>query len=308
MNLEAKITAVTARLEQAKLSYGHGTDYAEDEAVCMVLHVLGIDRTAPDALFSPHGRDLFAQYKRSCRDGQTLDWLDARIDSLVEKRIAQRMPLAYLVNEAWFADHKFYIDPRAIIPRSYLGEWIADAFVPWVEPSKTHSILDLCTGCGCIAISCALAFPQATVLASDISKPALAVARINIDNYQLGERVKLHHADCFAGIEQRFDLIVCNPPYVSDERVDNLPAEYCHEPDSAFRAGQNGLDFITPLLRQATNYLTQEGVLIVEAGSASHVLEQRYPSIPFTWLSTAYDEMVVFTLSASELKAHGPLY
>ena len=198
----------------------------------------------------------------------------------------------------------FYIDERAIIPRSYLSEWIAESFEPWLDAKKTHSILDLCTGCGCIAISCALAFPQATVLASDLSQPALQVANINIAHYQLGERVKIHHADGFSGISQRFDLIVCNPPYVADEHMECLPAEYRHEPDSALRGGRNGLDFIAPMLGQAENYLTDDGILIVEAGSASHALEASYPTIPFTWLSTAYDEMVIFTLSASELREH----
>ncbi len=301
MNLEKKIAAVKSRLEQAELVYGHGTSDADDEALCIVLHILGIDRTSVS-------NDPFSSEHNSLAQYDSQDWqanrFDARIDELVEKRIQQRMPLAYLAKETWFADNKFYIDQRAIIPRSYLGEWIADAFMPWVKPSKTHSILDLCTGCGCIAISCALAFPYATVLASDISNPALAVAGINIDNYQLGERIRLHHADGFTGIEQRFDLIVCNPPYVSDERMACLPAEYCHEPDNAFRGGQNGLDFIAPMLSHAEHYLTDEGILIVEAGSASHTLEQHYPTIPFTWLSTAYDEMVIFTLSASELREH----
>ncbi len=290
MNLEEKIAAVQTRLEQAALFYGHGTDDGWDESTWMVLYVLGFDRA-------------------SVLDNNNFDWQRvlnqpdlAAIDHMVEKRIQTRTPFAYLANQTWFAGNKFYIDRRAIIPRSYLSEWIPDAFQPWVDANKVHSVLDLCTGCGCIAISCALVFPQATVLASDLSTQALEVAGINIDNYRLGERVKLNHGDGFEGINEQFDLIVCNPPYVSDERMDRLPPEYCHEPDSALRGGRHGLDFMTPMLRQVENYLTNEGTLIVEAGSASHALEERYPTIPFTWLSTAYDEMVLFTLSARELR------
>ncbi len=307
MNLEEKIASVQARLEKANLCYGHGTDNAEDEAIWIVLYALGFDRTS--ALDNPnvsqHQYRLSASDNNDYQDWQTVhNDADLRIDQMVEKRLKQRIPFAYLANETFFAGNKFYIDQRAIIPRSYLSEWIADAFTPWIDSKKTHSILDLCTGCGCLAISCALAFPKATVLASDLSNQALDVAAINIANYQLGERITLHHGDCFAGIDEKFDLIVCNPPYVSDERMGTLPPEYCHEPEEAFRGGQTGLDFISPMLRQAENYLTDEGSLIVEAGSASNALEQRYPSIPFTWLSTAYDEMVIFTLSADELKKH----
>lgn len=290
MNLEEKIAAVQTKLSQSALFFGHGTDDVWDESAWLVLHVLGFDRA-------------------SVLENDDFDWQLAinqsdlvGIDKMVEKRIETRTPFAYLSNQTWFAGNKFHIDQRAIIPRSYLSEWIPDAFQPWVDANKVHSVLDLCTGCGCIAISCALVFPQATVLASDLSNQALEVAGINIDNYQLGERVKLNHGDGFAGINERFDLIVCNPPYVSDERMDRLPPEYRHEPDNALRGGLDGLDFMIPMLRQVENYLTSDGILIVEAGSASHALEQRYPTIPFTWLSTEYDEMVVFMLSASELR------
>lgn len=295
MTLEEKIAAVKTKLENANLCYGQGTQDGTDEALWMVLHTQGYDCT-------------------SALDDNDFDWHKiisptdlAAIDQCVEKRIKTRTPFAYLANETWFAGNKFYIDPRAIIPRSYLGEWVADAFQPWVDPNKIHSIFDLCTGCGCIAISCARAFSHAKVLASDLSNEALEVAGINVDNYQLGERVKLHHGDCFEGVNQKFDLIVCNPPYVSDERMERLPTEYRHEPDDAFRGGQDGLDFIIRMLSQAENHLTDEGTLIVEAGSASHALEQRYPSIPFTWMSTEYDEMVIFAITASELRKHASI-
>ncbi len=296
MKLEDKIVSVAGRLEKAGLSYGHGTDNAWDEATWIVLHIFD-----PDLVGDVDREDFNWQAELQLADSIT-------IDNLVERRILRRIPFAYLANEIWFAGNKFFIDDRAIVPRSYLGEWIPESFEPWINPENVLSILDLCTGCGCIAISCALAFPDANVLASDVSFQALEVAEINIKNYDLGKRVKLNQGDCFNGIIGRFDLIVCNPPYVSDDRMARLPPEFRHEPDKAFRAGQDGLDFIISMLSEVNQFLTNDGTLIVEAGSASFALEERYPEIPFTWLSTEYDETVVFIMTAKELSDYGSIF
>ncbi len=289
MRLEQKIAEISGKLESADLVYGHGSQNARDEAIWIALHSLDLDLIASLENSDFHWQQIISDASRK------------RINQLVQKRIDSRSPLAYLINETWFMGHKFYIDERTIVPRSYLGEWIPEGFSPWVNPEEVFRILDLCTGCGCIAIGCALAFPQVNVVASDISSAALEVARMNVLNYDLSDRVKLNQGDCFAGIEGKFDLIVCNPPYVSNERMDKLPPEFGHEPDNALRAGNDGLEFIQRLLDQALNYLTKSGTLVVEAGSASHALEARYPDVPFTWLSTEYDEFVVFALNASEL-------
>jgi len=296
INLEQKIQAVTSRLEAAGLSYGHGAVNAEDEATWIVLHGVGLD---------PVGEvqsDEF-NWQAAIRESDSKS-----IDDIVDKRVSSRKPFAYLCNEIWFVGNRFYIDERAIIPRSYLGEWIPECFAPWLDPENIHSILDLCTGSGCIAVSCALAFPHANIVASDISTRALEVADRNIKEYDLERRVILNMGDCFGGITGRFDLIVCNPPYVSDDRMDKLPTEYRCEPDNAFRGGSDGLDFIATMLSQVNKFLTKNGTLIVEAGSASHALEEQYPEIPFTWMSTAYDETVVFVMSAEEISAYSHLF
>ena len=289
MNVEQKIEQVTSALENSGLAFGQEVESAEDEAVLIVLKGMNID------VKSILGSDVHV-WSQSIVEKQ-----DIEIDKLVERRITTGKPFAYLVNESWFAGNRFYIDERALIPRSFLGEWVGDCFEPWINADNVSSILDLCTGSGCIAISCALSFPNAIVTASDIDADALAVAKINIEDYVLEDRVLLSQGDGFENIVGRFDLIVSNPPYVSDERMTALPEEFLEEPDKAFRGGADGLDFIVPMLARARDYLTENGVIIVEAGSASHALEQRYPNYPFTWISTEYDEMVVFVMTAAEL-------
>ncbi len=289
MNVEQKIEQVTGALANSGLAFGQEVESAEDEAVLIVLKGMNID------VKSILGSDVHV-WSQSIVEKQ-----DIEIDKLVERRITTGKPFAYLVNESWFAGNRFYIDERALIPRSFLGEWVGDCFEPWINADNVSSILDLCTGSGCIAISCALSFPNAIVTASDIDADALAVAKINIEDYVLEDRVLLSQGDGFENIVGRFDLIVSNPPYVSDERMTALPEEFLEEPDKAFRGGADGLDFIVPMLARARDYLTENGVIIVEAGSASHALEQRYPNYPFTWISTEYDEMVVFVMTAAEL-------
>jgi ribosomal protein L3 glutamine methyltransferase len=290
MNIDEKVTSVADILENSDLSFGQGADAAMDEATWIVLTALEIDI-------------------RKVIDGEVDVWLeeidDAQlemVDSWVHKRISFQKPFAYLVKEAWFCGNPFYVDERVIIPRSYFSEWIPDRFEPWIDSDKVRNVLDLCTGSGCIAISCALAFPEADVTASDIDEKALQVAAKNIERYDLSERVTLCQSDTFQNIDSRYDLIVCNPPYVSNARMALLPKEFLQEPDHALRAGDDGLDFILPMLSQAMEHLTEDGTLLVEAGSASNALEHRFPGFPFEWISTEFDEMVIFIMTFKQLK------
>ena len=290
MKFYQKSRQVSNALADSGCSFGQGVDDADDEALWIMYAGLGLDIT----------NEFESDVDHSARDlsGSELE----AVDRLLDERITTRRPLAYILNETWFCGIRFYIDERTIIPRSFLSEWIPEQFAPWINPGAVRSILDLCTGSGCVAVSCSLAFPDARVLASDISTQALEVATKNIELYELGDRVSINQGDGFQGIEDKFDLIVCNPPYVSDRKMDKLPDEFRKEPALAMRGGHSGLDFIIPMLRQSAKYLTDCGFIVVEAGSASHALEQRYPDIPFTWLSTEHDEMVVFIMRADELK------
>lgn len=292
MTLEQAAGAVARRLVEAGLFFGHGTDNAWDEAVWLVLHAAGGDPGAAEP-----------DWARALDAGQA-----AAVEALVAERIATRRPLAYLINEAWFAGERFYVDERAIVPRSFLGEWIPERFEPWIDSDRVARIADLCTGGGCIAVALALAFPGAAVAATDLSAEALEVAAINVERHGVGERVSLHHGDLFADLEGRFDLIVCNPPYVADERMNELPREYGFEPQMAFRGGGEGLDIVTRILRGAGGYLAPGGTLVVEAGTAGPALERRFPVVPFTWLSTATEEQAVFLMKAEELEGYSEVF
>ncbi len=285
VTISEKTAQIARRLRGAGLIFGQGFSDAEQEADWIVSRVM--ERGRPEAMMG-----MEVEIDRL---------MDVRIESIVTDRIETRRPLAYLCREVRFGGLEFYIDERAIIPRSYLTEWLPERFEPWVQPDRIGSILDLCTGSGCIAVCCATYFETASVVASDISAEALAVAEKNITHYQLDRRIQLNQGDMFAGIEGRFDLIVCNPPYVSDKRMDTLPLEYQEEPELAFRGGHDGLVFIDRLFNEVTDYLTGHGSLILEVGSASSVLEAKYPDVPFTWLGTAYDERVIVQLSRDEL-------
>jgi ribosomal protein L3 glutamine methyltransferase len=288
MQLEDKVEAVASELDQAGLYFGHGTDNAFDEAVWLVLEAAGLD---------PSGDEVPWQSILSADQCQA-------VDALLARRIETHQPLAYLVNRAWFGGRDFFIDSRAIVPRSHIGEWILERFTPWRVDRPLDAILDLCTGSGCIAVSLALAFPEAKVDASDISAAALEVAAINVERHGVGDRVRLVQGDLFSSLEgQRYDLIVCNPPYVSDSLMRTLPHEYNHEPTLAFAGGNGGLDFITPLLYQARAHLSDDGLLVVEAGSARDALEAAWPQVPFTWLMSMNDDAVVFVVNAQELEA-----
>ena len=277
------------RFNQAKLYYGHGTDNARDEAVWLVTAALHIPF---DGLDAQAERLLDAAEQTTIRD-------------LVETRLRTRQPLAYLLHEAWFAGLKFYVDERVIVPRSLIGDFIHEQFQPWIDPARVQHILDLCTGSGCIAIAAAHAFPQAQVDGADLSTDALAVAHINVENYGLGTRVRLVQSDLFMNlIGRRYDLILTNPPYVDAADMATLPDEYRHEPALALASGEHGLDAILHILAQAPAHLNPGGALVAEVGNSHVALIERFPDVPFVWLTSASGDESVFLLSAEELGRH----
>ena len=290
MTLADWVGQVERQLVDAELFFGHGTDSAFDEAAWLVMSAAGIDPGAEPV-----------DWQQALSDAQ-----QSAVKQLAERRIETRKPLAYLVKQAWFAGHEFYIDERAIIPRSHLGEWIPGRFEPWLGRTPVKTVLDLCTGSGCIAVAVALAFPEAEVDAVDISTAVLEVAAINIEQHALGQRIRLLQGDLFHAIAEavRYDLIICNPPYVSDQSMASLPPEHCFEPRLALAGGRDGLDFVHRVLTEARRHLKKTGRLFVEAGSAAAV-EKTWPSVPFTWLAALTGESAVLTLTAAELDGYG---
>lgn len=276
-----------SRFTAARLFFGHGSDNAWDEAVYLTLHTLSLplDRLEPflDARLLPDERTaLLDIYRRRCDE---------------------RLPAAYLTNEAWLGEHHFYIDDRVIVPRSFIAELLDEQLSPWIEdPWAIQTALDLCTGSGCLAILTALAFPEAQVDAVDLSKDAISVAERNVSEYDLNERVSLIHSDAFSKLQgKRYDLIISNPPYVDADSVKRLPPEYLHEPEMALGSGTDGLDFTHIILREARRHLTDDGLLVVEIGHNRDVLEAAYPNLPFTWLETSAGDQYVFMLQAADL-------
>lgn len=267
--IRSTVEAAAGRFAAADLYYGHGTDNAHDEAVYLVFAALGLPFDCPE----------------SALDEPLSLAAEARISDLVRQRIELRKPTAYLVNQAWFCGLSFYIDERVLIPRSPIAELIESGFAPWLEAGDVSRILDIGTGSGCIAIACAYAFPQARVDAIDNDCDALAVARRNIDEHNLGTRVEAIASDLFAALGARqYDLIVANPPYVDAEDMANLPPEYRYEPRAGLAAGQRGLDVVNRLLRQARQHLTPGGILILEVGNSQAALEHAWPELPMVWL------------------------
>ncbi len=277
---------VEQNLEQSDLFFGHGTDNAFDEAVWLTLYAAGLDVRKFDDEWE-------IQISSTQFD---------KIQALLDQRIKTRKPLAYLINQAWFAGEEFYVDERVIVPRSHLGEWIPDRFEPWIDASDVRDALDLCCGSACIAIALAKAFPDTHIEACDISHDALQVAQINIERHQLEQRVRLIESNLFESLNGKcYDLIVSNPPYVDTETLKTMPDEYQHEPRMAFSGGNDGLVSIEKILQQARNHLNDDGHVIVETGIATPAVERRYPNVPFTWLTSANGDSVIFLLSAVEL-------
>lgn len=276
-----------SRFNAAGLFFGHGNDNAWDEAVYLTLHTLNLplDRLEPflDARLLPHEREML---------------LD-----IYSRRSQDRLPAAYLTHEAWLGEHRFYVDERVIVPRSFIAELLQEQLAPWIDdPWAIESALDLCTGSGCLAILTALAFPEAQVDAVDLSKDAISVAERNIADYHLTERIQIIQSDAFSQLDgKRYDLIISNPPYVNAESVAALPPEYLHEPEMALGSGDDGLDFTRIILREAKKHLTANGILVVEIGHNRDELEAAYPTLPFTWLDTAAGDEYVFLLHAADL-------
>ena len=279
--------------DAASLYYGHGTDNALDEAANLAFFAL---KETPD--YSDERLDL------------SLSKDDiASVNELFQKRIETRQPAAYLTHEAWFAGLPFYVNENVLVPRSPFAELIEEQFQPWVTPENVHNILDLCTGSGCIAIACALAFPDAEVDAADISKEALEVAEKNKMNYQLENRLNIIESDLFSNLQnRRYALIVSNPPYVDAEDMANLPDEYRHEPVLGLSAGETGLDLVIPMLRDAKHHLNSDGVLIVEVGNSEQALAERFPDVPFMWLSFEYGGEGVFMLDAKDVDKYHDVF
>ncbi len=284
--IESAINQVCQHFEQAELYYGHGSDNAWDEAVYLVLAA----------------SDLPLDSDRSVLEQPLTTEIQQQIESWVQQRVEQRIPLPYIMQRAWFMGLEFYVDPRVLIPRSLMGCWLEDHCRPWVEPDQVKHILEVGTGSGCIAIAAAYQFPQAHVDAVDISDEALAVATINVENYQLDQRVRLVKSDCYQQLSpQRYDIIISNPPYVSDEEMVDVPAEYQHEPSLALRADDDGLDIVIRLLKGAPDYLTEDGVLFMEVGFSDEALIARYPDAPFVWLDTDAETSGLFVVTREDL-------
>ena len=276
-----------SRYNEARLFFGHGTDNAWDEAVYLLLHSLHLplDRLEP--------------------------FLDAKLTSaeradllhLIERRVKERLPVAYLTNEAWLGEFSFYVDERVIVPRSFIAELLREQLAPWVEdPDAVADVLDLCTGSACLAILAAHTFPAARIDAVDLSPDALAVARHNVADYELAARIRLVEGNLFAGLKsRRYDLIIANPPYVNAAAMATLPAEYRREPELALASGDDGLDLTRAILAGARRQLRPHGLLVVEIGHNREALEAAFPETPFTWLDTTAGDQYVFLLHRDDL-------
>lgn len=282
------IRLAVSRFCQAELTFGHGTDNALDEAMTLLKQALHLPQDSPSALFE-------ARLTEEEKD---------KVIYLIEQRVSKRIPLPYLTHEAWFADLAFFVDERVLIPRSPFAEFIENRFEPWLDLNNTPDtrILDLCTGSACIAITCALTFPESTVDAVDISSDALDVAMINIKKHHLQGRVNVIKSDVFNAIpEQRYNIVISNPPYVDQQDMDNLPDEFKHEPVLGLQAGQTGLDIVCRILQSAQKYLLPSGILVVEVGNSEQALSERYPDVPFTWLDFERGGEGVFLLTYEQL-------
>ncbi|MCU0834926.1 MAG: 50S ribosomal protein L3 N(5)-glutamine methyltransferase [Chromatiaceae bacterium] len=282
-----------SRFNAAGLFFGHGTDNAIDEATNLVLFALHLPP------------DLPAMY----RDCRLTEAERASVAELLERRIVERKPAAYLTHRAWFAGLEFHVNEDVLVPRSPMAELVEAGFDPWVEPERVRRVLDLCTGSGCIGIAAAVHLPDTQVDLADISDGALAVASLNVALHGLGERVRVIQSDLFAELHgQRYDVIVSNPPYVSAAELAALPPEYHREPSLGLLAGETGLEIVLRILCEAPRYLQEGGILIVEVGSAALELEQRFPDLPFLWLEFERGGEGVFLINREQLLEFQPLF
>ena len=283
-----------SRFNAAGLSYGHGTSTAFDEAVFMVLETL---RLPIDQL------DPFVDARLTAPERQA-------VAEMLEARVATRKPASYLTNKAYIQGFPFYVDERVIVPRSYIGELLfsdyfgGEEFALVEDPPAVERVLDLCTGSGCLAILAAQVFPEAQIDAVDLSTDALEVARRNVTDYGLEDRIALHHGDLFAPLKGRkYDVILTNPPYVDAEAMGALPPEFRQEPAMALAAGDDGMDIVRRILKEASKHLTEEGGLLCEFGTGREILEQDYPKLDFLWLETTNSFGELFWLTRDQLKA-----
>jgi len=282
----AEVLEETARRwRRARLHFGHGTGNARDEAAWLIAHVIGVH---PGELALHAERELTALQLR-------------RVRSLAARRAAERIPLAYLLKEAWLDGRRFCVDARVIVPRSYIAELLRERLRPWLR-RPVRRALDLCTGSGCLAVLLAQTFPKANVDATDLSPAALAVARLNVRRHRLARRVRLIRSDLFHALRgRRYDLIVTNPPYVDARTMRALPPEYDYEPRAALAAGADGLEFVRRILRDAPAHLNPRGLLVCEVGNSRPALERAYPRLPFLWPETSDSPGCVFALEREQL-------
>lgn len=278
-----------SRFSAAGLTFGHSYDNALDEATHLVLQ----------ALHLPH--DLSPAYGQA----KLVEEEKVAVLDLIERRVSERKPVAYLTGKAWFAGLEFISDSRALVPRSPIAEMILSGFSPWLDDREIYRALDLCTGSGCIGIALAEYNPEWLVDLVDISDDALALARENIAYQNVGDRVRAIASDLFAGIrEERYDLIVSNPPYVTEDEYSAMPAEYSHEPKLGLTADKDGLEFALRILREAPDLLTEDGVLIVEVGESERALVALLPALPFNWIEFNVGQMGVFVIDRKDLVEH----
>ena len=277
-------------MENADLSYGHGSPDAAEEAYFLICRALKLP---------------FERFETFFDAALTHNEL-VRLVHLIDRRVHDKTPTAYLLKEAWLTGHRFYIDERALIPRSYIAELLEEDLAPWIDdPYEVESVLDLCTGSGCLAILAQGTFPNARVTGSDISADALEVAKINRRDYGLEDDLELVQGDLFASLEgRRFELIITNPPYVTTASMARLPAEYRHEPALALGAGDDGMDVVRRILREAKDHLTENGMIIVEVGDGLEAVEAMYPGLPLTWLTVSGGDDQVFMARAEDLRAY----
>ena len=285
LSLSGLITASAERLTQAGVAFGHGTQSAFDEAVWLVLWRLGL----------PLDTDLDEVAEQTVTPEQ-----QAACATLIEERIATRKPAAYLTQEAWLQGVSFYIDERAIVPRSLIAEVLADGTIDAWLSDQTKQVLDLCTGNGSLAVLAALAWPDVQVTGADISDDALAVAAINVERHDLQERVKLVHSDGLSALPGPFDLILCNPPYVCQASMDALPAEYRAEPELALAGGTDGMDFVRQLFKDAPSRMSEHAVLVLEIGNEVDHFIAAFPNLEVAWLDTSAgdDQVLLITRQA----------
>jgi ribosomal protein L3 glutamine methyltransferase len=281
-----------SRFNAAGLHFGHGTDNAIDEAALLVLSALHLDPNLP-----AHFRD--------CR---LTPAERVRVCELIERRVVERVPAAYLIGRAWFAGLEFRVDEQVLVPRSPIAELVEVGFDPWIDADRVGRVLDLCTGSGCIGIAAAVYLPDADVDLVDISPEALAIARDNVERHGVGDRVQVFESDLFAALgDQRYDVIVSNPPYVSRAEFEALPAEYHNEPHLGLLAGEDGLDIVLRILDEAAAHLNERGILVVEVGNSLSFLEARLPGVPFTWIEFERGGEGVFLLTREQLLDVQPL-